>query len=77
MKLPATHSVTDALPVLAVAAALMALIFFPIPGANLDVVKMILAGLLGALTRSTPSTNNAPTADHGGSVTVAAPDGQQ
>lgn len=52
MMVPGSESIVKATPAVGLALALIALIFWPVPQANLDLLKEIAAGFLGALTQA-------------------------
>lgn len=50
--IPGSESIVKATPAIGLAIALLALIFVPMPSGNADIVKLIAAGFLGALTQA-------------------------
>jgi hypothetical protein len=49
--LPTSDSIVKAAPAIGLAFALVLLVAVPMPAANADIVKLIAAGFLGALTQ--------------------------
>ncbi len=68
-----TRSISTVAPIGLLGMALAAMLFFPIPMDNKDLINLILAGLLGFLSRgeTAPSPPDPVTVPAGASSTVA------
>lgn len=55
MRSPQTHSIVSVAPIGILGGALIALLIWPIPGTNKDIVMAIVSGLLGFLSRPGPA----------------------
>lgn len=58
MKPPSSDSIITALPIIGLVAVFGLLVFFPLPGPNAEIFKLIAVGLLGALV--SPRRNSPP-----------------
>lgn len=53
--IPNTKSIVSVAPIIVLASALLAMLFFPVPTPNKDMVMAIVSGLLGFLSRPAPA----------------------